>query len=225
MNFYYSSFKIHFMTKLLVIFLVLFTYAPTFAAIPRLKLQYQQQKFVSVDKRPYFDIPVTYNKRVKKWLVYFQGQGKRGFQVWLNRSHKYIPRMKAVLSMKGLPTDLAYIAMIESGFSAHAVSSAQAVGYWQFISTTGKRYGLKNDWWIDERKDYFRSTQAASEYLSDLYKIFNSWYLTASAYNMGENRLQRLIKKYNTRNFWKLSRKNHFPKKQDTTYLNSLLLF
>lgn len=168
--------------------------------------------FTPVDQKPFFDIPVTYNVQVRKWIKYFQGPGKRGYKKWLERSHRYLPHMQTVLSKKGMPRDLGYIAMIESGFSAHAVSHAAAVGYWQFIQATANRYGLRTKWWLDERRDFNKSTHAAASYLSDLYKMFGSWYLTASAYNMGENRLKRLIKKYNTKNFWVLSKKRDFPR-------------
>lgn len=169
-------------------------------------------RYTPVDKRPSFDIPVTYNQQVKKWMHYFQNNGKKWFQRWLDRSHRYLPNMQKVLRQKNLPQDLAYIAMIESGFSPHAVSTASAVGYWQFIRPTANRYGLKTDWWIDERRDFHKSTDAASKYLGDLYKMFNSWYLTASAYNMGETRMRRLIKRHKTKNFWHLSKKKDFPK-------------
>ena len=159
-----------------------------------------------------FDLPVTYNASVKTWITYFQGPGKKWFKRWLERSHAYLPLMQGLLRNKDMPQDLAFIAMIESGFSPHAVSSAEAVGYWQFIAPTAARYGLRVNWWIDERRDFFKSTKAATNYLSDLFKMFGSWYLTASAYNMGEGRLSRLIKKHQTNNYWILSKKSDFPK-------------
>jgi len=201
---------LNFKASSLILF-VLFTYQASWGAKDSRPIA-KYSKFTPISKRPYFDIPVTYNKQVRYWLAYFQGRGRKSFQIWLDRSNRYLPKMKTVLKNRGLPTDLAYVAMIESGFSAHAVSSAAAVGYWQFISATGRRYGLKEAWWIDERRDFYRSTRAAANYLSDLYKMFDSWYLTAAAYNMGENRLKRLIKRYKTKNFWKLSRKSRFPK-------------
>ena len=169
-----------------------------------------------------FDIPVTYNARVKTWIRYFQGNGKAWFTRWLSRSHRYIPSMKRTLKQKNIPQDLAYIAMIESGFSPHAVSSANAVGYWQFIKTTANRYGLKTYWWLDERRDYRKSTRAAAQYLNDLYKMFGSWYLTAAAYNMGEGRLKRLIRRHKTKNFWILSSKSDFPR-ETRDYIPKLL--
>ncbi len=120
--------------------------------------------------------------------------------------------MQRTLAQAGLPQDLVYVAMIESGFSPRAVSTASAVGYWQFIEPTANRYGLKTEWWLDERRDYVKSTVAASRYLADLYRMFDSWYLAAAAYNMGEGRLRRLIERHKTRNFWVLSQQSDFPR-------------
>lgn len=168
--------------------------------------------YTPVESRPFFDIPITYNVRVKQWITYFQGSGRKWYRDRLERSHRYLPSMKKVLKDRGLPQDLAFISMIESGFSPHAVSTAQAVGYWQFINSTAERYGLKISWWLDERRDFQKSTTAAARYLGDLYKMFGSWYLTAAAYNMGEGRLKRLIAKHKTNNYWVLSKKPDFPK-------------
>ncbi|MCB0422671.1 MAG: lytic transglycosylase domain-containing protein [Bdellovibrionales bacterium] len=168
--------------------------------------------FMPVNARPTFDIPVTYNRKVRKWIQYYQGPGKRWIERRIGRSHKYLPLMKKMLREKKLPEDLAYIAMIESGFSAHATSTADAVGHWQFIKTTANRYGLRTKWWLDERRDPEKSTRAAANYLADLYRMFNSWYLAAAAYNMGENGLKRLIRRYNSTNYWVLSKKRRFPR-------------
>jgi membrane-bound lytic murein transglycosylase D len=175
-----------------------------------------------VDQKPFFDIPVTYNDKVKHWIKYFQGPGKKWFKTWLERSHAYLPLMQATLAEQKLPQDLAYVAMIESGFSPHAVSTASAVGYWQFIKATAQRYGLHINWWLDERRDQQKSTVAAARYLGDLYKMFGSWYLTAAAYNMGEGRMSRLIKKHRTKNFWVLSQKKDFPE-ETKDYIPKLL--
>lgn len=167
--------------------------------------------FTPVDNSPYFDIPVTYNTKVKWWINYFQTSGRKWFRTWLERSHAYLPGMQGQLAQKGLPQDLAYVAMIESGFSPHAISQAEAVGYWQFITPTANRYGLRTIWWLDERRDFSKSTTAAARYLGDLFRQFGSWYLTAAAYNMGEGRMQRLVSKYKTKNYWVLSRQADFP--------------
>lgn len=204
-----------------VLFLFKISLALSSAAVPTLTLPplssiaAKDLVYNSVSEGPHFDLPVTYNSKVKTWINFFQTNGKRDFKVWLERSYKYLPRITPLLEAQGLPKDLAYLAMIESGFSPRAVSSADAVGYWQFIKPTAHRYGLKIDWWIDERKDIIKSTLAAANYLNDLYKMFNSWYLAASAYNMGEGRIKNLIKKYQTTNYWILSKKKDFPQETE----------
>jgi membrane-bound lytic murein transglycosylase D len=158
-----------------------------------------------------FDLPVTYNKKVSKWVHYYQSRGQKWFREWLARSSKYMPFIQAELQRANMPTDLAYMVMIESGFSASAVSEAEAVGPWQFIAPTGNRYGLQKNWWLDERRDLKKSTLAAIRYLKDLREEFGSWYLVAASYNMGEAGLRRQIKKYQTKDFWTLVQKGALP--------------
>jgi len=155
--------------------------------------------------------PMVSNSWVQKWIHFFQHKQPNRFRTWLERSYRYVPMMQRIFQQVGLPQDLVYMAMIESGFSAKAISPAKAVGYWQFISETGQRFGLRQTSWLDERRDFEKSTIAASRYLKFLYKKFGNWYLTIAAYNMGEQRLARLIKKYQTTNFWHLCRKSDFP--------------
>ncbi len=101
-----------------------------------------------------FDLPVTYNKNVSKWVAYYQSsRGGKWFREWLQRSYKYMPFIQDELKRAGLPLDLAYMVMIESGFLPNAISHADAVGPWQFIEATGSRYGLSKTWWLDERRD------------------------------------------------------------------------
>lgn len=158
-----------------------------------------------------FDLPVTYNHRVTKWVHYFQKSGQKWFRTWLERSTKHMPYIQSELAKAGLPQDLAYMVMIESGFNANAISSADAVGPWQFIEATGKRYGLKVTPWLDERRDIEKSTGAAIRYLTDLHREFKSWYLVAASYNMGENGLRRQVQKHATHDFWKLAEKKAIP--------------
>lgn len=158
-----------------------------------------------------FDLPVTYNRKVAVWISYFQTRGKTFFRNWLEKSTKYMPFLQSELRKAGLPTDLAYMVMIESGFSSSAVSNASAVGPWQFIESTGKTYGLRKNWWLDERRDIKKSTSAAIKYLKDLKAEFGSWYLVAASYNMGENGLRRQIKRYGTNDYWELVRRNALP--------------
>jgi membrane-bound lytic murein transglycosylase D len=160
---------------------------------------------------PVFDLPVTYNDAVRKWILYFQTTGKKSFTRWLELSGKHVPAIQRQLNDAQLPLDLAYLAMIESGFSPFAISTANAVGPWQFIESTASRYGLTTKWWLDERKDFTKSTAAAIRYIKDLYDKFQSWYLVLASYNMGENGVERLIKKYRTNDFWKLAKQNVLP--------------
>ncbi|MCC2677604.1 MAG: murein transglycosylase [Pseudobdellovibrio sp.] len=158
-----------------------------------------------------FDMPVTYNKKVAAWIAYFQTRGKNFFRNWLEKSNKYMPLLQSELKKAGLPTDLAYMVMIESGFSASAISTAQAVGPWQFISSTGKNYGLRQNWWLDERRDIKKSTTAAINYLKDLREEFGSWYLVAASYNMGEGGLRNRIRTYRTNDYWELVKLRALP--------------
>lgn len=158
-----------------------------------------------------FDIPVTYNKRVAYWLQFFQTRGHAWFRDWLEKATKYMPFIQKELKQAGLPGDLAYMVMIESGFDCYARSHADAVGPWQFIKPTANRYGLATNWWLDERRDFKKSTMAAIRYIRDLYSEFGSWYLVAASFNMGENGLRRLIQKTGVRDFWALSLTGGLP--------------
>lgn len=172
---------------------------------------------------PASDIPITLNNKVQYFVEYFQTRGRESFARWLSRSERYIPMMKRVLKKEGLPEDLVYLAMIESGFSPHAYSVASAVGPWQFMSATGKRYSLRIDQWIDERRDPLKSTMAAAMYLKELYGIFNQdWYLAAAGYNAGENKILRAINMYESRDYWQLS-KGSYLKRETKDYVPRLL--
>lgn len=169
----------------------------------------------------YGNISLDQNKHVDKWIRYFTGKGRRHMVRYLARSSRYLPMMKNTLRENGLPEDLVYVALIESGFSPVAHSHANAVGYWQFIRGTGKRYGLRIDGLIDERRDPVLSTKAAAEYFKTLYGLLGDWHLALAGYNAGENRVLRAIRRYRTRDFWKLynqrrsfarETKNYVPK-------------
>lgn len=186
-------------------------------------LENSKMEFSASNETPFiFDIPVTYNERVSNWIHYFQTTGRRSFRTWLERSARFLPVVEAELSRAGLPQDLVYVAMIESGFRPDAVSHAGAMGMWQFISATGKRYGLAIDWWVDERRDFAKSTQAAIAYMKDLNSQFNSWYLVAASYNMGENGVRKLMKRHNTNDFWTLADRRALPR-ETTDYVPKII--
>ncbi|HEX8043748.1 MAG TPA: LysM peptidoglycan-binding domain-containing protein [Candidatus Deferrimicrobium sp.] len=151
---------------------------------------------------------------IEKFIRYFQTGGRKKFELYLSRSGKYVGMMQKILSRYGLPEDLVYVALIESGFSTKAYSVAKAAGPWQFISGTGRRYGLRIDWWADERRDAEKSTHAAASYLRDLYGMFESWPLATAAYNAGEGKIQRAVTRYKSDDFSELIRHGYL--KQET---------
>jgi len=167
-----------------------------------------------VDPRE-FDIPMVVNDDVVRWMKYFTGPGRKWYSKWLSRSGRYWPMMYEKLDAAGLPRDMVFLSMIESGYATHAYSSAAAVGLWQFIASTGKGYDLRIDWWVDERRDPEMATDAAIEYLGDLHKRYGHWYLAWAAYNAGPTRVSRGIRNHGTKDFWALKKKNSFHSETD----------
>ena len=159
---------------------------------------------------------------IDKFIRYFQTRGREKFELYLARSGKYVGMMQKILVRYGLPEDLVYVALIESGFSPKAYSVAKAAGPWQFISATGRRYGLRIDWWADERRDAEKSTHAAASYLRDLYGMFESWPLATAAYNAGEGKIQRAVTRYKSDDFSELIR-HRYLKQETKDYVPKML--
>ncbi len=156
-----------------------------------------------------YDFPIVINKQVEAYLNIFQNEQKKAFRRWLERSAKYLPMIQRELREAGLPEDLAYLAMIESGFNQRAYSRSRAVGLWQFMKGTGKEYNLRIDRYVDERRHALKSTRAAIAFLSDLYADFGDWHLSVAAYNAGGGKIGRGLKRYKTDNFWSLAQKRY----------------
>ena len=157
-------------------------------------------------------------KAVKKNIALFTGKMRERFSVWLSRSGKYIELMKGILREKDIPEEIVFLPLIESGFNPYAYSPKRAAGYWQFISSTAKKYGLEIDWWRDERRDPVKSTVAAGDYLKDLYDIFGSWNLAMAAYNAGEGKILRALSKTKSDDYWDLQ-KTKYIKRETKNYV------
>ena len=170
-----------------------------------------------------YDIPVEMRDEVAQWITFFQHGGRKYFIHWLARSTRYIPVMRDILRQEGLPEDTVFLSMIESGFSTMAYSWAKASGPWQFITGTAKRFGLKEDFWVDERRDPIKSTRAAARYLRQLHDQFGNWYLAWAGYNAGGGKIQKAINKYGTHDFWAICDEGRFLRKETKNYVPKLI--
>jgi membrane-bound lytic murein transglycosylase D len=169
-----------------------------------------------------YDIPMVMNKYVLACIELFKNERRKEIEAGLQRSGKYLPMIKQIFREEGLPQDLVYIALVESGYKPHALSRARAKGIWQFIRSTGRLYGLRVDWWVDQRCDPEKATRAAAKHLKDLYQQFGDWYLAMASYNGGANRVERAIKRLKTKDFWRIA-KTRYIKRETKNYVPAIL--
>lgn len=171
------------------------------------------------------DLPVRWDARVVRYLEFFKDdpRGRSTLTTWLRRSGRYRESIRKVLRRKGLPEDLTWLAMIESGFDPTARSPVGAVGLWQFMPETGKIYGLSLDRWMDQRMSLGLATEAAADFLADLYRRFGSWDLAMASYNMGYGGVLSAVRKYNTNDFWALCKLEGSIPWETTLYVPKIL--
>ena len=170
------------------------------------------------------DIPIPQNDRVLAYVELFQGRLRDYIHESLTRGTKYLPMIQSVFKEAGLPLDLAYIPVIESGFKTNALSKASAKGPWQFMRATASEQGLKTDWYVDERSDPEKATVAAAKYLKILHDMFDGdWHLVLAAYNGGLGRVQRAMKRSGEEDFWALSRGTRYLPRETREYVPLIL--
>lgn len=168
------------------------------------------EQYIPKEIIPGLSVPLVINGFVQLNIDYFLTKGRHHMERWLKRSGKYFPMMRKIFKEEGVPEELIYLSMIESGLNPIARSWAKAVGIWQFIKGTGKLYGLEGNWWYDDRRDVEKATRAAAQHLKDLYNEFGDWHLAIAAYNSGAGRVKSAVKRSGTNVFWFL--RNYLPK-------------
>jgi len=182
----------------------------------------QKERIVAEEPEITYDIPMSYNDKVLAWVDFYANRHRDKFQPGLERSGRYLPMIRRIFEEEGIPLDLAYLAHVESAYKPNAFSRARAKGLFQFMSRTGREYGLRQDYWIDERSDPEKCTRAAARYLKDLYGMFGDWHLAMAAYNAGPGKISRAMAQTRTTDFWSLARTSRI-RKETKNYVPAML--
>ncbi|MFB3815603.1 MAG: LysM peptidoglycan-binding domain-containing protein [Terriglobales bacterium] len=178
----------------------------TFPVDPNLKARAEEDL-----KKIHSDLPLTLNDAVASYINYFSSRGRGFLERGYVRSGRYREMILNTLREEGVPQDLIYLAQAESGFHPLALSRAGARGMWQFMAGRGLEYGLRRNWWVDERQDPVKATRAAAQHLRDLYQQFGDWYLAMAAYNSGPGTVQRAVERTGYADYWELYRRGVLP--------------
>lgn len=159
-----------------------------------------------------YTYPIEIDPLAKKYISYYTGPARGTFQMWLERSNRYIDLVKNILYEEGVPVDFMALPFAESGYNTEAVSWVGATGIWQFMPKTGVYYGLKQDFWQDDRKDFEASTRAAAKYLKRSYSQFGDWHLSTASYNAGPGKISRAISYSRSRDFYVMNQDTYLAK-------------
>ena len=170
------------------------------------------------------DIPIPLNGKILSYVELFQGRLRDWFQAALQRGQPYMPMIESALRAEGLPLDLAFIPIVESAFHTNALSRAKAKGFWQLMRGTAVEQGLTHDWYIDERSNPEKATEAAVKYLRVLNRMFKGdWHLTLASYNGGPGKVQRAVKRRGVSDFWTLAEKGTYLARETREYVPMVL--
>ncbi len=176
----------------------------TFPLDPETKARLEAKARVALARQRRGQLPLTVNDAVLRYVHYFTTRGRGDLLQGFRRAGRYRAMVDRIFTEEGIPTDLIYLAQLESGFNPRETSRAGARGMWQFLALTGEGYGLKRSHWVDERLDPEMATRAAAEHLKSLYTLFGNWYLAMAAYNTGEITIERIVARTGYANYFKL---------------------
>lgn len=170
------------------------------------ELKAERDQVLAAEQGAVFDFPIDLNDKVLTWVNIFTGRIKHKIEASLSRGSRYLPMIRQIFAEEGIPQDLAFLPIVESGYINHARSPAKAVGMWQFMPATGRIFGLTGNAWVEERRDPLKATRAAAKFLRNLYRDSGDWYLALAGYNNGPGRVESCAQSIQSRNFWDMAR-------------------